>query len=97
MKRKETPVKPKTANNTVMNIKEIENLIKFVQNSGVAEVSLEQKDFKLTIRTTHGGSAFAAAQPHFVSAPVHAPMQHQPPASSAPARGARNAVTRSVA
>jgi acetyl-CoA carboxylase biotin carboxyl carrier protein len=34
-----------------MNIKDIENLIKFVQKSGVSEVSLEQKDFKITIKT----------------------------------------------
>ena len=90
MKRKETPVKPKTANNTVMNIKEIESLIKFVQNSGVAEVSLEQKDFKLTIRTTHG-SSMVAAQHHFVSAPAqHAPVQHQTPAASSPAAPAES-------
>jgi acetyl-CoA carboxylase biotin carboxyl carrier protein len=84
MKRKETSVKPKTANNTVMNIKEIESLIKFVQSSGVAEVSLEQKDFKLTIRTTHG-SSMVAAQPHYVSAPVQQAAIQQAPASSAPA------------
>jgi len=34
-----------------MNIKDIENLIKFVQKSGVSEVSIEQKDFKITIKT----------------------------------------------
>ncbi len=54
MKRKETPVKSKAANNS-MDLKDIESLIKFVQNSGVAEVSLEQKEFKITIKTTHGG------------------------------------------
>ena len=32
-----------------MNKKEIEELIKFVSKSGVSEVSLEQKDFKITI------------------------------------------------
>ena len=36
-----------------MNIKDIENLIKFVQKSGVSEVSIEQKDFKITIKTQH--------------------------------------------
>jgi acetyl-CoA carboxylase biotin carboxyl carrier protein len=35
-----------------MNIKDIENLIKFVQKSGVSEVNIEQKDFKITIKTT---------------------------------------------
>jgi acetyl-CoA carboxylase biotin carboxyl carrier protein len=80
MKRKETPVKSKAANDTSMNIKEIENLIKFVQNSGVAEVSLEQKDFKLTIRTTHGSSP-ANSQQHYYSPP---PVQQASP-SAAPA------------
>lgn len=35
-----------------MDIKEIQNLIKFVANSGVAEVKLETGDVKITIRTT---------------------------------------------
>lgn len=34
-----------------MNIKEIQDLIKFVAKSGVNEVEIEQKDFKLTIKT----------------------------------------------
>jgi len=34
-----------------MNIKEIEALIKFVQKTGVSEVSIEQKDLKITIKT----------------------------------------------
>ena len=38
MKRKEPPIKVKAVNNTAMNIKDIESLIKFVQSSGVAEV-----------------------------------------------------------
>jgi acetyl-CoA carboxylase biotin carboxyl carrier protein len=62
MKGKETSVK-KAATNSTMNIKDIESLIKFVQGSGVAEVSLEQKDFKITIKTTHGNSAGPAATP----------------------------------
>jgi acetyl-CoA carboxylase biotin carboxyl carrier protein len=79
MKRKETSVKPKAANNTAMNIKEIESLIKFVQTSGVAEVSLEQKDFKLTIRTSHGSTTVVAHAPQVISA---APVHHAPSAPS---------------
>src|SRR3954465_12399472 len=82
MKRKETPVKSKAANDPAMNIKEIENLIKFVQNSGVAEVSLEQKDFKLTIRTTHGSTTVYASQPQMIAS---APMNHSPAPLQAPA------------
>jgi acetyl-CoA carboxylase biotin carboxyl carrier protein len=39
-----------------MDLKEIQNLIKFVANSGVAEVKLEMDDVKITIRTTLEGS-----------------------------------------
>ena len=38
-----------------MDLKEIQNLIKFVSNSGVAEVKLETGDVKITIRTTLEG------------------------------------------
>ena len=40
-----------------MDIKEIQNLIKFVANSGVAEVKLETGDIKITIRTTLEGNS----------------------------------------
>jgi acetyl-CoA carboxylase biotin carboxyl carrier protein len=38
-----------------MDLKEIQNLIKFVANSGVAEVKLEMDDIKITIRSTIAG------------------------------------------
>jgi len=34
-----------------MNLNEIQELIKFVSKSGVTEVEIEQKDFKITIKT----------------------------------------------
>ena len=78
MKQKETPVKNKVAADQTMKIKDIENLIIFVQGSGVAEVSLEQKDFKITIKTTHGGMVTHSLPPvthqqHTVHAPVMPP------------------------
>lgn len=39
-----------------MDIKEIQNLIKFVSKAGVNEVSIEQGDFKITIKTECGGT-----------------------------------------
>ena len=35
-----------------MNIKEIQNLIKFISKSGVDEVTIEKDDFKITIKST---------------------------------------------
>src|SRR5438552_2110886 len=64
-----------------MDLKEIQNLIKFVANSGVAEVKLEMDDVKVTIRTTVEGSApeitylqqpMAHAMPQAAAAPVAA-------------------------
>ncbi|SEK84908.1 acetyl-CoA carboxylase biotin carboxyl carrier protein [Aquimarina amphilecti] len=59
-----------------MDLKEIQNLIKFVAKSGASEVKLEMEDVKITIRTTSEdnkettivqqiplGSAVPAAQP----------------------------------
>ena len=37
-----------------MDIKEIQNLIKFVAKSGASEVKLEMEDVKITIRTGSG-------------------------------------------
>ncbi len=39
-----------------MDIREIQNLIKFVAKSGATEVKLEMDDFKITIKTTDGAS-----------------------------------------
>src|SRR5436853_4459658 len=75
MKPKETN-KNKAAVDTKMNIKDIESLIKFVQSSGVAEVSLEQKDFKITIKTTHGNMVIQSGPPVLQSSSMaQAPFQ----------------------
>src|SRR5690606_5089609 len=58
-----------------MDIKQIQDLIKFVAKSGVNEVSIEEKDFKITIKT--------AQEPTYVTATVPAPALA--PAVAAPA------------
>ena len=61
-----------------MDLKEIQNLIKFVSNSGVAEVKLETGDIKITIRTTLEGNSpdityvQQAPMPQAIAAPVAA-------------------------
>ena len=78
-----------------MNKKEIEELIKFVSKSGVSEVSLEQKDFKITIVNAPKVSA-AASAPQIVhtTAPVAAaPAAPAPVAAPAPAASKPAAAT----
>ena len=63
-----------------MDLKEIQNLIKFVSNSGVAEVKLETGEIKITIRTTLEGNS------PDITYVQQAPMQQQlPQAAPAPA------------
>lgn len=70
-----------------MDIKQIQELIRFVSKAGVNEVSLEQKDFKITIK-----SAAAAQMVVTTSVPAAAPVMAAPapvavaaPAAAAPA------------
>jgi acetyl-CoA carboxylase biotin carboxyl carrier protein len=44
-----------------MDIKQIQELIKFVSKSGVNEVSIEQKEFKITIKTNQPPTYLASA------------------------------------
>lgn len=71
-----------------MDLKEIQNLIKFVSNSGVAEVKLETGDVKITIRTTLEGNTpditYVQQAPQMAAAAV-APVAAAPVAASAPA------------
>ncbi|TSD64807.1 acetyl-CoA carboxylase biotin carboxyl carrier protein [Inquilinus sp. KBS0705] len=56
-----------------MDIKQIQDLIRFVSKSGVNEVSIEQENFKITIKTNEA--------PTYVNATIPAPQ----PAVAAPA------------
>lgn len=70
-----------------MEINEIQDLIKFVAKSGVSEVELETKGFKIVIKT--GAPKGKAEQPTIIQAmPMAAPMpqiQQMPQAAPAPA------------
>ncbi len=74
-----------------MDLKEIQNLIKFVSNSGVAEVKLETGDVKITIRTTLEGNTpdityvQQAPMQQLAAAPAPVPAAAAPAAPSAPA------------
>ena len=54
-----------------MNIKEIQQLIKFVAKSGVSEVKIESKDLKLSVKTGKTPSIVQSEPQVVYSAPVH--------------------------
>ncbi|MFT6748441.1 MAG: acetyl-CoA carboxylase biotin carboxyl carrier protein [Flavobacterium sp.] len=62
-----------------MDLKEIQNLIKFVSNSGVAEVKLEMDDIKITIRTTLENTTPEVTYLQQAPMQQQMPMQHQAP------------------
>ncbi len=64
-----------------MDLKEIQNLIKFVANSGVAEVKLEMDDVKITIRTTLEGNSQEIT--YLQQAPVAQAIPQATPAQAA--------------
>lgn len=78
-----------------MNIKEIQDLIKFVAKSGVNEVEIEQKDFKITIRADHKSNEerqiIVQAPVAPVAAPVQMPAAAPAPVAAAPAPAAEAA------
>lgn len=65
-----------------MDIREIQNLIKFVAKSGATEVKLEMDDFKITIKTTSDASAPEIT--YVQQAPVALPSPVAQPAPAAP-------------
>lgn len=69
-----------------MELKEIQSLIKFVSESGVDEVDIEKKDFKLSIKKVPPTIQEA---PQYIQATVPAapaaPVMHAQPAAPAPA------------
>jgi acetyl-CoA carboxylase biotin carboxyl carrier protein len=73
-----------------MNLQEIQDLIKFVSKSGVSEVEIERKDFKIIIKSEQKGkeqiivqAAIPAAAPAAISA-APAPVAAAPAVESAP-------------
>ena len=65
-----------------MDLKEIQNLIKFVANSGVAEVKLEMDDVKITIRTTLEGNTTETT--YVQQMPAQNTLQQAAPVAAAP-------------
>lgn len=67
-----------------MNITQIQDLIKFVAKSGVSEVEIEQKDFKITIKT-HEPAGKKGSEVIQVAMPVQQAVAAMPAPQAAPA------------
>lgn len=76
-----------------MDLKEIQNLIKFVARSGAAEVNLETEDFKINIKTESGVAA--SQQQQFVSIPQASQAVAPPVAQQTQAAAESEAPTKS--
>ena len=50
-----------------MNIKEIQQLIKFVAKSGVSEVKIESKDLKISVKTGASGNMVTNSEPVMIN------------------------------
>jgi len=75
-----------------MNLKEIQNLIKFVAKSGASEVKLEMDDVKITIKTGEGDTTKETIVQQIPMAGMpQQPVQTQPaPAESQPVEENKN-------
>ncbi len=82
-----------------MDIKQIQELIKFVHKSGVNEVSIEEKDFKITIKTNQAPTVVHATVPTPTAASAPAAQAAAVPAAptaipvAVPAEVASNVIT----
>ena len=61
-----------------MDFKQIQELIKMINKSNIGELTVEQKDFRITIRQKEEQVT------HVVGTPVHAPQSYAPPAALPP-------------
>lgn len=81
-----------------MDIKQIQDLIRFVSKSGVNEVSIEQENFKITIKTneapTYVSASIPAPQPlAAAAAPQPSLPAAAPAAEAAPVADTSNLIT----
>ena len=81
-----------------MDIKQIQDLIRFVSKSGVNEVSIEQEGFKITIKTNQASTIVHATVPDYqpaaaAPAPVAAAPSAAPAAPAEPAADTSKYVT----
>jgi len=80
-------------NKNPMKAKEIQELIDYISNSGLAEVKIKTEEFELSIKKYADSAAVAPAPQVFMHAPAPAPVAAPAPAAAAPAPAAAPAST----
>lgn len=68
-----------------MKAKEIQELIDYISNSGLAEVKIKTQEFELSIKKYADSAPVAVAAPAPIPAPAPAPVAAPAPAAAAPA------------
>jgi len=73
----------KNPKNHLMDFKQIQELIKLINKSNIGEISIEESDFKITIKQKEEKAETIVTAP--VATPIAAPVYAQAPPSSVPA------------
>lgn len=68
-----------------MKAKEIQELIDYISNSGLAEVKIKTQEFELSIKKYADSAPVAVAAPAPIAAPAPAPIAAPAPVAAAPA------------
>lgn len=78
-----------------MDFKQIQELIKIVNKSNIGELSIEENDFKITIKQKEEAVQMVAAAPAYAPAPAYTPpaVSAAPPAAAPAAPKADNLIT----
>ena len=79
-----------------MDLKEIQNLIKFVARSGAAEVNLETEDFKINIKTDAAYNHVEHQAPQVISMPQMPAAAPAQPAAAPPQAPAQSSAEKST-
>jgi acetyl-CoA carboxylase biotin carboxyl carrier protein len=79
-----------------MDFRQIQDLIKMINKSNIGELTIEEKDFKITIKQKKEERVTYAQPPAMQASPVYASSQHFAPAQVAPDATAAEVMPASV-
>jgi len=74
----------------MIDLNKVEKLVDILENSGISELTVEEGDFKVTVKKEIGGGQMVYSQPHIV--PHAATASHAPVAASVSSAGTSHSV-----